>query len=203
MGNDIVRELRRSLARQERHFPYIFDSMKAIESKYILISQWKTEYSRYMERVYCYELYHQLRLHQRKSGIAYVWYGEPEKGGNPDFKGKRYKPDLILHVPGMRDNLLAIEVKRIDARRKAIIEDLRKLSEYIHEHGYAEGLLIIFGDAERKDLPDIRKDAISTYGRSIEKVKILLHRSSGAIERIDLNPNRGSLDEVESGDVDG
>jgi hypothetical protein len=51
----------------------------------------------FRERVYCYELFHQLR-NTLGDDYPYKLDGEVDKIGHPIIKGKK-KPDSILHVP--------------------------------------------------------------------------------------------------------
>ncbi|MCF6191716.1 MAG: hypothetical protein L3J76_01090 [Candidatus Hydrothermae bacterium] len=67
---------------------------------------------KYRERIYTYELYHQLRLVIENLGWRLVLHGEMDKRAhtNPDIKNKI--PDMILHIPGTHENnLLVLEVK--------------------------------------------------------------------------------------------
>jgi hypothetical protein len=55
----------------------------------------------YRERVYCYELYHQLRC--LWGDFPFSLGGEIDKQGNPHFHGGPYAaavPDLLVHNPG-------------------------------------------------------------------------------------------------------
>ena len=52
------------------------------------------------ERVYCYELYHQMRLRwSAPSSCPYRLNGEIDKGGHPYFRNDRGKPkpDPLVH----------------------------------------------------------------------------------------------------------
>src|SRR5580704_3002684 len=85
------------------------------------------------ERVYCYELYHQMRLRWPAPDYSpYRLNGEIDKGGHPYFKNERGspKPDLLVHVPGTGDNHAVIEVKSSRAKAKEIRKDLRTLSRF-------------------------------------------------------------------------
>jgi hypothetical protein len=61
----------------------------------------------YRERVYCYELYHQMRAMWGQ--FPYSLGGEVDKSGHALFRGGPYaqaKPDFLVHVPGdMGQNL--------------------------------------------------------------------------------------------------
>lgn len=65
----------------------------------------------YRERVYCYELYHQMRLRWPPACI-YRLNGEVDKMDHPYFQdGGEPKPDLLVHEPGHGNNYAVIEVK--------------------------------------------------------------------------------------------
>ena len=61
----------------------------------------------YRERVYCYELYHQVRLRWPPS-CRHVLNGEVDKKGHHLLKALKmdgFKPDFLIHRPGhMADN---------------------------------------------------------------------------------------------------
>ncbi|GAO01723.1 hypothetical protein PSR1_00583 [Anaeromyxobacter sp. PSR-1] len=55
-------------------------------------------------------------------------------------------PDVIVHRRGkLGPNLIAIEVKRANARREAIEWDMEKLTTYKSELGYIHAFLVVFG----------------------------------------------------------
>lgn len=100
------------------------------------------------ERVYCYELYHQMRLRwPPPEDCPYRLNGEIDKGGHPYFKNERGapKPDLLVHVPGAGDNCAVIEVKSSRARAKEIRKDLRTLCRFAN-FGYQRAIYLIYGD---------------------------------------------------------
>jgi hypothetical protein len=80
----------------------------------------------YRERVYCYELYHQLRSDW--GAFPFALGGEIDKSGNPHFRGGPYagaQPDLLVHVPGDMDgNLAVIEAKSANVGLGGIRADL-------------------------------------------------------------------------------
>jgi hypothetical protein len=111
----------------------------------------------YRERVYCYEIYHQIRLLSgRLAGLVagspeYRLSGEIDKAGlNAVIEGGRHKPDLVWHVPG-RDNgnATVVEVKTIDGSRSVDLrKDLATLAAFLEsERGYHSAILLVFGDA--------------------------------------------------------
>jgi len=103
----------------------------------------------YRERVYCYELYHQMRC--RWAEFPYSLGGEVDKAGHPIFRGGPYrysKPDFLVHVPGnMRGNLAVVEVKASTASPNAIRADIEKLAWFCGEPAcYYGAVLLVYGD---------------------------------------------------------
>ena len=104
----------------------------------------------YRERVYAYELYHQLRL--RWPGWQYSLGGEVDKRGHPLVRGPvldQAKPDLLVHVAGkMEHNLVVLEIKAaspdLPTEGDAIRRDLLKLTAF-RKIGYAAAILLVFG----------------------------------------------------------
>jgi hypothetical protein len=101
----------------------------------------------YRERVYCYELYHQLRCVW--DDFPFSLGGEVDKVGSPHFRDGPYaqaKPDLLVHVPGeMGHNLATVEVKPCDRSVGAFREDLEKLAWFCQSAGYFRGLFLVYG----------------------------------------------------------
>jgi len=87
----------------------------------------------YRERVYCYELYHQLRCLWPESSELLL-NGELNKSGHQKLRqlgADRMTPDFLVHMPGhMSSNHAIIEVKRANASPKAIRKDLNTLARF-------------------------------------------------------------------------
>src|SRR3972149_569639 len=100
----------------------------------------------FRERVYCYELYHQLR-NILQDGFSYKLYGEVDKTGHPLIPGAN-KPDFIVHEPGNMDrNLVVIEVKSVTgAKLKSLEKDIDTIKRAINEWRYYGGILLIYGN---------------------------------------------------------
>jgi hypothetical protein len=106
----------------------------------------RSSLSVYRERVYAYELYHQLRARWPK--WRYSLAGEVDKTGHPLIRGESLdgaKPDLLVHVPGRMDgNLLVVEIKSLPAARTAIERDFLKLRAFL-DVGYRQAIMLTFG----------------------------------------------------------
>jgi hypothetical protein len=124
------------------------------------------------ERVYCYELFHQLRLALHDSQLTLT--GEPDKRGHPDFPP--INPDFILHIPGGHEsNNAAVEVEcRVSLEH--LIKDLRNLKT-MQERGYRILVLLLFAN---DSVPWSKlAQASAEAGIGIGEITILLHRAAG------------------------
>ncbi|MCY0899401.1 MAG: hypothetical protein OWU33_10790 [Firmicutes bacterium] len=124
------------------------------------------------ERVYCYELYHQLRVSlaakEITSGMApYFIFGEMDKAGHPALKGTRFapKPDFIFHHPGKSgssNNVAVVEVKTILAsdNRRVLCKSLETLCKTQKMLDYQLALIYVFG--YENDDPEVFRWLIKT-----------------------------------------
>lgn len=123
----------------------------------------------YRERVYCYELYHQMRMHW-PSGCPFYLNGEIDKSAHPILTelGAAYaKPDLLVHQPGyMTGNHAIIEVKSARAVSSGIRKDLNTLSLFIKKVNYQRAIYLLYGD-------DIDRRLIDRIARVASRVKNL------------------------------
>ncbi|MEJ0098497.1 MAG: methionyl-tRNA formyltransferase-like protein [Pseudomonadota bacterium] len=99
------------------------------------------------ERVYCYELYHQMRS-LWPGGVPWFLNGEVDKGGHPLFAGAGApKPDFLdflVHVPGQNRNYAALEVKPASFVNRGIRKDLETLQMF-RDRGYERAILLVYG----------------------------------------------------------
>src|SRR6266480_2763170 len=102
----------------------------------------------YRERVYCYELYHQMRSRWPRN-CAYDLNGEVDKRSHPILGelGVGGIPDLLVHQPGnMVGNYAIIEVKNALANSSGIRNDLQKLSRFVSKAKYQRAIYLVYGD---------------------------------------------------------
>ncbi len=88
----------------------------------------------YRERVYCCELYHQIRkLSEHSDEFAdYVLSGELDKSGLRAVTAGRQAPDFVWHKPGLPRNAVVIEVKRASPLEvDDLCKDLQTLSDFL------------------------------------------------------------------------
>lgn len=134
----------------------------------------------YRERVYCYELYHQLRLLWPTNSSLFL-SGELDKAGHPILKdlGASYaKPDLLVHLPGeMQANNIVMEIKATSASNRGISKDLDTLSIFRTAVGYQRAIYLVYGNETENSTKRIRKIAKQ---KGIEhQFELWIHKSPG------------------------
>lgn len=113
-----------------------------IENAYFLLSTLGGE--KYRERVYAYELYHQMRC--RWTSNQFFLNGEVDKKGHPCFPGgSGPQPDLIIHEPNTFNNEAVFEIKACNAQNSRIDEDLNKLFFFKNNIGYRRAIYLVYG----------------------------------------------------------
>jgi hypothetical protein len=134
--------------------------------------------SRYRERVYCYELYHQARL-RWPPGTRYFLNGEIDKRSHPYFAGEADapKPDFVVHVPGTGDNYAVMEVKTRMAVAADIRVDIGKLTRFRTEFGYRRAVYLIYGETPDEAAARVQKADVTDA--QIELVEIWGHPEVG------------------------
>jgi hypothetical protein len=132
---------------------------------------------RHRERVYCYELYHQLRK-QWQPDCPWRLNGEVDKGGHPYFPGTRRapKPDFLVHIPGTGNNYAVIEVKSPAVDGRHIRIDIRKLVRF-RGLGYQRALYLLYGMTAAEALHRIQQAGLTV--EHFEAVEIWVHPSQG------------------------
>lgn len=114
--------------------------------------------SRYRERAYCYELYHQLRVRWPRD-FRYSLGGEPDKRSHPHFVGSELSnvnPDMIVHQPGsMSGNLCALEIKPANAALARMRNDIQTLNAFVNGADYTFAILLIYGNPDMLSQTDL------------------------------------------------
>lgn len=101
----------------------------------------------YRERVYCYELYHQMRR-RWPDACVYSLNGEVDKRSHATMVPLvgAVKPDFLVHTPGNMDgNHAVIEVKSQAADGPGIRKDIATLSNFVAHGGYGRAIYLIYG----------------------------------------------------------
>ena len=156
------------------------------------------------ERVFCYELYHQMRSVQSARGLTDVQiHGEIDKSGHIAFdRNSRKNPDFVFHVPGMmKGNAIVVEVKgKIEGNyQEGVYKDIVTLSKFTNnKHYYHSGILIIYNytyDEFLRKIGEFLKNRLQENKVSTDKIIIICKKSkSSPSVRKNLNE---LLEEVE------
>ena len=138
------------------------------------------------ERVFCYELYHQMRSVQSARGLTDVQiHGEIDKSGHIAFdRNSRKNPDFVFHVPGMmKGNAIVVEVKgKIEGNyQEGVYKDIVTLSKFTdNKHYYHSGVLIIYNytyDEFLRKIGEFLKNRLQENKVPTDKIIIMCKKS--------------------------
>ena len=154
-------------------------SQKMQDEHYFQLEVAGSEEPIFRERVYCYELYHQLRL-VTVDIFSYKLDGELDKHRHPKIEemcGPKV-PDFVVHKPGKMDNLVVIEVKPVTVRGhlKELKNDLEKLICFVSKVKYHRGIMLIYGDGDT-DLPQEIRDEVENCNE--KRILLVWHSGPG------------------------
>lgn len=147
MPNDRIRLPKNTLSPWDNFRRALFESIQAIEGRYFYLDRYEAP-GAWRERIYCYELYHQLRS-RLPENFPYILHGEIDKRGHENirqhFDTEIPNPDFVVHRPGTEKNLVVIEVKSENSSQKKIDHDIKKLRVFTDSVGYEHGIMLFFG----------------------------------------------------------
>ncbi len=136
----------------------------------------------FRERVYCYELYHQMRLLWPKT-TKFFLNGEVDKAAHPILRkldADKAKPDFLVHTPGyMTGNYAIIEVKHICATKQGIIKDLKTLIKFKDQVSYQRGICLIYGDLPGNEVLSKVCEAAREANIELRKIELWQHKKPG------------------------
>jgi hypothetical protein len=134
----------------------------------------------YRERVYCYELYHQLRCLWPPDCSLYL-NGELDKAAHPVLQklGADYaKPDLLIHRPGyMNGNDTVVEVKSSNAQRAGIEKDLKTLALFRTKVAYQRAVYLVFGVEAERTAERVRR--VARQLGDLPPIELWIHSAPG------------------------
>lgn len=137
--------------------------------------------SLFRERVYCYELYHQMRRIWPPESVE-VLNGEIDKSAHPilNLLGKKgaTKPDFLVHSPGtMTNNFAILEVKH-SITKKGIKKDIETLDFFMKKAGYQRAIYLIFGAKTTNGEIEKIKAVADEYAE-LKPIELWLHTEAG------------------------
>jgi hypothetical protein len=135
----------------------------------------------YRERVYCYELYHQMRLLWPHDCTFYL-NGEVDKAAHPilmQLNADGYKPDFLVHQPGnMAGNHAVMEVKSARSAPGGFVKDLKTLALFRSAVDYQRAIYLIYGNEIDDRLVDRIACGAAAMGLAVP-IELWLHVNAG------------------------
>jgi len=135
----------------------------------------------FRERVYCYELYHQLRLRWLPQ-CSFVLNGEVDKRAHPILRQRGVEfavPDFLVHTPGdMHGNHAIIEVKSAEASSSGIGKDLATLTRFRNVVGYDRAIYLFYGGIRME-----RVKRIAGLVPSLPRIEVWVHEAPRSAAR--------------------
>ena len=131
------------------------------------------------ERIFCYELYHQMRC---------CWYdnspiklhGEIDKRGHGGFNQEHQKnPDFVFHIPGEFDNNRVIVEVKGNISINGIRKDIETLTTFIERYRYRMGVYLIFNYSLSEIRNELLRDSILNISPKIfENITIICKKTA-------------------------
>jgi len=128
----------------DKYVKLVYDSIKNVPSSFFEIETANGVSPIRRERVFCYELYHQMRCIQtikRLNLNDFSINAEIDKSGHAIIKQK-FNPDFIIHEQRNMTNHIVIEVKT-NANRAGILKDFETIKCMINCYNYIYGIFIM------------------------------------------------------------
>jgi hypothetical protein len=163
---------------------HLLASTAAVPASYFHVAVAETETPTYRERVYCYELYHQMRMAWPRDWALsdYTISGELHKANHPKIREhpllKDAEPDLLIHRPGAMDNLVAVEVKRVDAKSRRFMSDVETVGAFVQVADYVFGVCLVFGAGDLDRFRRYAFDVLQGLAPDVRSRVLLIHHSA-------------------------
>ena len=158
----------------------ITNSIVNIDDQYLNFQVAGNEETIERERVYCAELYHQIR--NRIDEIPYSINSEPNKIKHPYIEGLcgAIDPDLIIHQPGSMNNesnLAVIEIKRSSGDlTDGILKDMQTINCMTTiPNGYYGGIVIIYGELSQVKRNNLINRIQESRNDATSRLVLILH----------------------------
>ena len=128
-----------------KYIQIIKDALSDVKGDYFLLLTTYNHSGIVRERMFCYELYHQIRIRMENNDNL-LFCGEIDKRGHPDFERRdRKNPDFVFHIPETHEgNTIVIEVKGTLDSIQGIVKDFNTLNRFTSKYRYPLGLFILY-----------------------------------------------------------
>ena len=137
------------------------------------------------ERVFCYELYHQIRCIQTKRHETKLSLnGEIDKRGHHEFDKEDWKnPDFVFHIPGkMSGNSIVIEVKGTINYVDECVKDFCTLTVFVSKYKYELGIFILYNHTLEEFITSMKEELHRKFSslppEMSEKILILCKKNA-------------------------
>ena len=173
----------------ESFIQLIRDALENVGDEYYKLTTTYRTLGVVRERIFCYELYHQMRLIQSARGLTDVQiHGEIDKSGHVAFDSNaRKNPDFVFHDPSMmKGNAIVVEVKgKIEGTyQEGVYKDIVTLSKFTNnKHYYHSGVLIIYNytyDEFLRKIGEFLKNRLQDNKFSTDKIIIICKKSKSS-----------------------
>jgi len=156
----------------------VIEAIKNVELKYyeIITPEKKIQYR---ERVFCYELYHQMRIILTNNCSDLTLNGELDKNGRLNYDNE--KPDFLFHIPETKINEAIIEVKN-KLEEKDVIIDIEKLENFINKHEYKIGIFLLYNHSFSDEKQKIKNILEKCEVKNKEKIFIITTSNPSEVE---------------------
>lgn len=159
----------------------IYEAMVRVETRYckIKVAESNEEISR--ERVYCYELYHQMRKLQERRNNAHLYgkkvdesqiviNGEIDKAGHPVIN-PNFNPDFVIHRQKIMDNNICVVEVKTNYSKPGITKDFGTITCMMNCYRYEYGVFIYVGEKTDRVKSVIREYFLNAAECKCEKLK--------------------------------
>ncbi|MDD5502794.1 MAG: hypothetical protein PHH26_04940 [Candidatus Thermoplasmatota archaeon] len=163
----------------------VIDSIKEVKEPYFKIKATYEPSGIVRERVFCYELYHQMRkMQEREPTLASITLnGELDKRGYLNFnKRDRKNPDFVFHKQGdMEHNTAVIEVKGDISKSSQMIKDLNTITTFIHKYQYKFGFYICYNYRLNNIKTMLNEDVLRKikFKQEFDKINVICIKEAG------------------------
>jgi len=162
-----------------------------MDTHYFQVPVYGTDKRFLRERVYCYELYHLLRI-ALGNNYPCKLMGELDKNNNPVIQpiAGAKEPDLLWHEPGEEPNNIAIvEVKALvrfpnnKIVTPRIIGDTKKLLKFLHPQiHYRKAIQLLYGHGHLGEVQALAKKI--SANDFADQVMVIWHSGPGSMAQI-------------------
>ena len=162
----------------------ITESIKEVPQEYYKLRTTYNSEGIVRERIFCYELYHRMRVYQESENLndVFTLHGEIDKSGHREFlQEDRKNPDFVFHIPGeMSNNAVVLEVKG-KFNIADTVKDFETLERFTTEYQYKKGIYLFYNYTKNEIVRNLQGNSTRIYRfLENEKISILCKKSANS-----------------------